>query len=200
MKEYKVVTKRFWDDVPKAEISTYKWVKNGYEPRAFTQLTYDDENIYVKHTAYETEVTVKATEYQGDVWKDSCMEFFMRPAGDERYLNFETNAYGVLLLHFGTQDERTPLNDIDPAIFAITPSIQNPETFSGEKWTLEYKIPFSFLRSLYGDFDLKDGLYGNFYKCGDETKYEHYGMWNEIEHCPPQFHLPEFFGKITFEM
>ena len=199
MKEYTIVKKRPWDDVPKAEISTYKWMNNGYEPRAFTQLAYDNESIYVKHTACETEITVKATEYQDDVWKDSCMEFFMRPACDERYLNFETNALGVLLLHFGTQGERTVLDDIDPAIFVLTPSVQSPENYSSEKWTLEYKIPFDFLRSLYGDFDLKDGLYANFYKCGDETKYEHYGMWNEIDNPSPQFHIPEFFGRLWFE-
>ncbi len=39
---------------------------------------------------------------------------------------------------------------------------------------------------------------GNFYKCGDETKSEHYGMWNNIDSPKPNFHLPECFGDFIF--
>ena len=188
-----------WDIAHKANIDTYKWMDNGYEPRAYTQLMYDAGNIYVKHTAFEPEITVRHTSFQSDVYEDSCMEFFLMPADDTRYLNFETNAAGALLLHFGTSSERKPLHDINPDIFGFLPSFKPSEGYTGGKWTLEYKIPFSFLSSLYGGFDSKKGLYGNFYKCGDKTKFEHYGMWNVIENPTPQFHLPQFFGKIMFE-
>ena len=203
MKEY-TITKgspltKSWDDVPKANIDTYKWMNNGYEPRSFSQLMYDSENIYVKHTSFEPEITVRHTSFQDGVCVDSCMEFFLMPAGDGRYINFETNALGTLLLHFGTINDRAPLDSINPDIFCFTPSVRNAAEYRGDKWTLEYKIPFDFLHSLYGDIDLKKGFYGNFYKCGDETKFEHYGMWNEVENSTPQFHLPQYFGRLWFE-
>lgn len=199
MKEYTIKWISNWEDIPKADISIYKWIDNGYKPKAYTQLMHNDNNIYVRHVAFEKEITVKAYEFQGDVWKDSCMELFLMPAGDNRYLNFETNAAGVLLLHFGTEEEREELNKIDPSIFEIKSSVSDAELYNDEKWILTYKIPFSFLYSLYGEFDIKEGFYGNFYKCGDETKYEHYGMWSEIENGVPEFHLTKYFGRIYME-
>ena len=37
------------------------------------------------------------------------------------------------------------------------------------------------------------------YKCGDQTKYEHYMSWNYVGNEVPQFHSPEFFGEMIFE-
>ena len=40
-------------------------------------------------------------------------------------------------------------------------------------------------------------LRGNFYKCGDLTRYEHYGMWNPVQSDTPDFHRPESFGELV---
>ena len=37
---------------------------------------------------------------------------------------------------------------------------------------------------------------GNFYKCGDETEFPHYGMWSEAVSDTPDFHRPECFGRL----
>jgi hypothetical protein len=39
----------------------------------------------------------------------------------------------------------------------------------------------------------------NFYKCGDETEFEHYGAWSPVDLPTPDFHVPRFFGDIHFE-
>ena len=36
----------------------------------------------------------------------------------------------------------------------------------------------------------------NFYKCGDDTAYPHYGMWRPFQSDKPDFHRPEEFGEI----
>ena len=38
-------------------------------------------------------------------------------------------------------------------------------------------------------------FFGNFYKCGDETKHPHFGMWNEIL-VDDDFHQRQYFGKL----
>ncbi len=53
-------------------------------------------------------------------------------------------------------------------------------------------------KNYYGR-EVKPGLEGraNFYKCGDETEFPHYGAWS-LRDGGPDFHRPEFFGSIVF--
>ena len=204
MKEYTIVKRNYdenmWENVPKLKIDTFWWADNGYEPETTAQVCYDNENIYIKFVVTENEVTAKYKNYNDPAWLDSCVEFFLRPACDKRYFNFEATCIGTLLLGFGEDRDNRLEVDTDPAIFSFKPSITDPETFSGPFWTLEYKIPFSFLKEYWGEFDLKEGLFANCYKCGDETKYEHYGMWNPCEKEKPDFHRPDCFGRMYFEI
>ena len=40
---------------------------------------------------------------------------------------------------------------------------------------------------------------GNFFKCGDDTAQEHYMSWNAVDVPHPNFHLPDYFGRITLK-
>ena len=39
---------------------------------------------------------------------------------------------------------------------------------------------------------------GNFYKCASGSSQPHYLSWNPINTEKPDFHRPDFFGKIIF--
>jgi hypothetical protein len=39
----------------------------------------------------------------------------------------------------------------------------------------------------------------NFYKCGDGTPEPHFVTWNPVGTENPDYHRPEFFGKVLFE-
>jgi hypothetical protein len=39
----------------------------------------------------------------------------------------------------------------------------------------------------------------NFYKCGDDLPEPHFLSWNNIIADKPDFHLPQYFGTLTFE-
>ncbi len=204
MKEYTIKKKNYfsgvWTEIEPAIIDNYKWLDNGYSPRVETRLFHDGENIYVRFQVFETKVKAVYTKMHDPVCKDSCVEFFFRPQVDPRYLNFETNAIGTLLLGLGEERNGRKEINVDPDIFDIKASVTDPEAFNGESWTLEYKIPFGFLRETYGSFNISDGIMANIYKCGDECEVEHYGTWNEVLSDKPDFHRPESFGKMTFEV
>jgi len=38
----------------------------------------------------------------------------------------------------------------------------------------------------------------NFYKTSSRSTNPHYITWSEVKNPKPQFHLPQFFGNITF--
>ena len=204
MREYTIAKKQYskdaWDHVKEIYVDNYRWMNNGYEPKVSVKMFYDDENIYVKYKVCENEVTIKHFNMQENVYKDSCVEFFFKTPTCGNYFNMETNAMGAMLLGFGDKRVDRLRVEVDFDIFGLTPSISKPEECSGPYWTLEYKVPFSFIKEYMPDFDLKNGIFANCYKCGDETSFEHYGMWNEVKNETPDFHRPEFFGRMYFEI
>ena len=116
------------------------------------------------------------------------------PAGEDRYLNFEINPNGCLHLGFGrNRYDRKDILPPDPReIFRI----RTGRTADG--WEVSYRIPFSFLRTLYPAFECTGILRANVYKCGDKTEHPHYLAWNRVLSPTPDFHRPECFGEMRF--
>ena len=188
-----------WDCINPIKLDVFKWRDNGYEPETYVKVFHDGENMYVHFTSFESEILGRYKNTQDPVCDDSCVEIFFYPSGEKNYINFETNVLGTLALGFGDQKEiRTLLTD-SPDTFEIKASVKNPDEYTGDKWTIEYKIPFAFIKKYYPDFDMKNGLRANFYKCGEEVRYPHYGMWCEVVAEEEDFHLPEYFGYLDFE-
>ena len=67
------------------------------------------------------------------------------------------------------------------------------------EWEVIYTVPFALIEKYIPGYQFTDGMEirANFYKCGDETEYPHYGLWNPIDVVEPDFHRPEFFGAVV---
>ncbi len=198
MREYliKRKTDKMWDAAERADIDNFQWVTD-YTPKSHAWLLYDDENIYVKMESYDSEVFAECKERNGEVSEDSCLEFFICPVSKPNYINIEINIIGTLYLGTATgRPDITPLDDPEE-IFDIKTSVKDIKDYNGEKWTVEYKVPFSFLKKVYGEFDIKDGFYANMYKICMAK--EHYGTWNPIDYPTPEFHWKKSFGKLNLE-
>lgn len=196
-----------WCDIPFLSINNFPWDTTGYKPATEVKLCYTDNDLFIQFTSQEKTVRVEETNFNGGVYKDSCVEFFFKPLpfDDERYFNFEMSAAGVLLLQLDDKTrDRSILTDVDPSIFEIDTdiNIRNKSNFNNFKpWHVEYKIPFDFIRKYFPRFNPTSGhtISCNFYKCGDKTEIAHYGCWNKITYHKPSFHRPEYFGEIMFE-
>ena len=68
-------------------------------------------------------------------------------------------------------------------------------------WCVRVVFTLDFIEKTFGrkDFATGDIIKGNFYKCGDDTEYPHFGMWSPVELPAPDFHRPEFFGELVIE-
>lgn len=192
-----------WQGIEEIRIKDYLWMENDYRPEVVVKACYSKEYIYVKFLVYEKRVRATYLNVGDPVYKDSCVEFFINlfPKEKEEYFNIELNAIGTIKMGYGIKRNRkyltaSELNDMK----AIT-SIKKPVTgFHGsDHWKLYCAIPIKVFEKVYNrKFKGYDAI-GNFYKCGDETEFKHYGMWNLINNPKPDFHLPEYFGKIIFE-
>ena len=63
-------------------------------------------------------------------------------------------------------------------------------------WQTAICIPFGLIGMDGGN--LPENIRANFYKCGDKTAHPHFLSWNPVEVPHPDFHRPEFFGKLIF--
>ena len=176
---------------PYAAIDQYAW-EGEYRPEARAYLAWDDAGLRVLLCADEATVSAQVTDFNGDVWTDSCLEFFLRPfADDERYINFEVNAAGATLIGIGPDREHRTLLERCPEGMDIRVSRHD-----GRWWAIAYTVPFALIVGLYGRRPRSgDVLQGNFYSC-DESIHPHFGSWNYITAPEPDFHRPECFGRL----
>lgn len=194
-----------WEDVPPASVDLNPWCAGGSLPPAEVRVALAGEAFRVRMRAWERPVRVAAHVHNGGVWEDSCIEFFLNPApaAGRRYLNFEVNAEGVMLLGFGPDRHDRRLLDFDPARFRISADVPPGKAAEWNEpyYTLQFDIPVAFLEELYGVLELKPGtvMAGNFQKCGEKTANPHYGVWNPILTKAPDFHQPDYFGRLILE-
>lgn len=190
-----------WASVRSLAVDTYLWADNGYEPRVEVRACWSGERLHILFRAYEDEATVRYSQMNDPVYKDSCVEFFVQPTpeSDKRYLNFEFNAAGAMLLGLGINRDRELLSEVPPGLFDIRTAVRCMDATGNLYWTLECSIPFSFLRTRFPLFNPGPGtsMKGNFYKCGDETSFPHYGCWNPIRSAHPDFHRCDDFGILV---
>lgn len=186
------------DKLDKEALDQLNWPDYPYKPEVDFAIAFTDKSLLLKY--YVTEAVLRAANGQPNsaVYEDTCVEFFI--AFDESgYYNFECNCVGAILAGFGkARTERTLLNET--IIEQINRELNiHQSTGGGAHWEALISIPFEVFA-----FHQIDSLQGktckaNFYKCGDLLPQPHYLSWSAIEAPAPNFHLPEFFGELSFE-
>ena len=200
MKEY-IITRKpknlDWDMIPKLSIDTPLFAGDEIFIRAFGQICYDNDALYVRLSCDEKEIRAELNGLLDEVCTDCCMEFFFCPMeGDKRYFNIESNLNGAIFLGFGTNVHTLV------RLIPEEPSIKPVAKKTNEGWELSYSIPFEFIRRFFPDFSPKSGKHirANCFKCGDMTSRPHHYTWNETPPLPnASFHNPDGFGKMIFE-
>ncbi len=149
------------------------------------------------------------SDFQDDVWKDSCVELFIQPKDSPGYFNFEFNCGGALLASYVTDPKRSgerlkeyiplaPQEDRQILRFASQLKVVEPEISEPVMWYLEFAIPFNVLEKYTGPLGNLPGQIwrANFYKCGNETSHPHWASWMPL--AERNFHDPASFGELIF--
>lgn len=195
--------------IPKGEWSDWQGVDNNnwakdfpYAPLVRFRTCHNGETLSVEFDVKESCTKASESKNNGRVWEDSCVEFFIS-FDDSGYYNFEFTCIGIMLLGF-----RKTKPDVTHASDAVIETIKRTSTYPREcfeeivgenAWTLNVEIPKTAFFA--HKFDSLNGVEAtaNFYKCGDNLTQAHFLSWNKIETANPNFHVPQFFGKVVFE-
>ncbi len=194
---YKIIEKNA-GEVPVLKVGNYYKNQWEYYPEAEFSVCYSDVGFHAKFKVPEKNPKAVMTEHFQGVHLDSCVEWFVNfaPKICDRYFNFEMNANGVLNANFRKDRyDKIPLTVEDAEALNIETQVFD------ECWTVEYTVTFDFIKKFIPDYEFKKGMEikANVYKCGDETKAPHYGMWQEIKREKPDFHQPDDFGTMIIE-
>jgi hypothetical protein len=186
------------------QIAIANWKEDfPYTPNVHFRIAHNDESILIEYTVEETHVRAMASEDNGHVWEDSCVEMFVA-FDDSHYYNVECNCRGRVLLACGPdRNNRTYALPGQVSLIKRAPSIQAPDTFDSieapKTWSMQLVIP---AKAFFTD-NIKTlcgrNARANFYKCGDKLPVPHFLSWQPIAKLAPDFHLPEFFGDVKFE-
>ena len=175
-----------------------------YAPEVSFRMFHTGDRLMLRFDVAESYTAALVTEDNGEVWTDSCVEFFIAP-DEGLYYNFETTCIGRMLL----SGRKSRTEDVQPAPAEALASVKRFTTYPfGEpfaerkgdnRWSLTLAIPPQalFRHALTDWSGLKARM--NLYKCGDKLSHPHFLSWRPIRTEKPDFHRPEFFGEVTFE-
>ena len=190
------------DTLPGITIANQPWPEFTNKIQASFSIAHTGEAILLKYNVTEEALKVATFETNGAVHKDNCVEFFVSFGDEESYYNIEMNCIGVGLIAYGsarfnrTFIPKKLVEQIQTYIKIKTVPDKNNTSYT---WEITLGIPIGvFLYSDLKTFSNKTAQ-GNFFKCGDDLPQPHFYSWNMIHAATPDFHLPEFFGALTFE-
>lgn len=179
-------------------VSCVNWSEYPYAPEVSVRVAFTDKALVVMFEVEEENVRAVATENNGPVWEDSCVEVFLANPVGEGYFNFEINCIGTKLAarrtsrhdaeHFGPEKMEK--------IICHTSLPHEPIDAENGRWSLVEVIPFE----LIGLDSAPSSLRANFYKCGDKCRTPHFLSWSPIGLPSPDFHCPQFFGELTLPL
>ena len=175
-----------------------------YAPEVSFRMFHTGDRLMLRFDVAESYTAALVTEDNGEVWTDSCVEFFIAP-DEGLYYNFETTCIGRMLL----SGRKSRTEDVQPAPAEVLASVKRFTTYPfGEpfaerkgdnRWSLTLAIPPQVLfRHALTDWSGLEARM-NLYKCGDRLSHPHFLSWKPVRTETPDFHRPEFFEAVTFE-
>lgn len=189
--------------IPAEAVACCNWPEAyPYAPEVAFRMFHTGDRLMVRFDVAERYTAALVTEDNGEVWTDSCVEFFL--ALDEQgYYNFETTAIGRMLLGY----RRSRNEGVEHASAEVLASVRRTPSLPGEpfaeregdnRWSMTLAIPPEAL--FRHDLTSWDGaeVRANLYKCGDNLSHPHFLSWRPIRTENPDFHRPEFFGQFKF--
>ena len=193
-----------FSELPENHIDTLNWPEEyPYRPEVSFRIFHNDAYLFIEYDVREKCTAALETVDGNDVYKDSCVEFFILPEGSAHYYNFEWNAIGTLCMsrRTGRHDPVHATKDVLSSVLTVSTYGRKAfsEVLGDNVWQLRVAIPCS---ALFGD-SLKSRkgaqFKANFYKCGDALSTPHYVSWAPVETPSPDYHRPEFFRPVVCE-
>jgi hypothetical protein len=191
--------------LPALKIDVFPWHKSGAKQETTLRACYSHTRLYLLFQCQDRHISASRTALNSDVCNDSCVEFFASvPEEPGNYFNLEINCCGALHLGYGPGRHKrrmvTPEQATRIGIFHSVPGPARQESRDDSGWAVQVGLPFDFLSDFIGrPVSVQTGTLwrANFYRCGGLTDPQ-FACWSPVGTPRPDFHRPEYFGKLQF--
>ena len=196
-----------WSRARVLRIDAYPWYERGEKQSTTVRMLHDRRALHVQFRCRDRHISARASRLNGDVYLDSCVELFAMPSPDAggEYVNLEINCCGCIHLGWGPGRGGRRLVGADLArrvrIATSVPSATKDESPGDRQWWVAVSLPFAALSAFTGRRGRPgpgDVWRANLYRCGGQTD-DQYACWSPIDWPRPDYHRPEFFGRLCFE-
>ena len=200
-----------WERAEVGQITRWHDRSGAHRPLVYFRALHDRHSIYVRFDVMDRHVRCIHGRPQSNVCEDSCVEFFVQPAPGRAYFNFEISAAGTPLLYFIEDARRRrqggfrKYRPVAPEwlrqveIGHSLPGLVRRPVAEPLAWSVAYRIPLVLFTAHLGVCGVARGAvwHGNFFKCGGDPAFPHWGMWSDVGR-PLNFHQPQAFGELIF--
>ncbi len=171
-----------------------------YRPDTYCKIGVVNGNLVACLKCYEENPRAVFENRDDPVYKDSCLEFFVKPIPSKKeYINFECNSKSVFLCEIGEgKYDRKLLKEIT----SLSPVVESfkGEGANGAFWGVTITLTQELLKDVYQLSEVNFNIVEcNFYKCGDDCDIPHYIAYSPVKTLPPGFHNPDCFAKYKFK-
>lgn len=191
-----------WSSAPSVGAFSFTWWAEGDGPRQPTdaRMLWDDEYLYVSFVCRDSDVRASRTERDSQVYLDDCVEVFAAPdpLQPRQYFNLEINALGTRLDNYRPRGEK-PQSAWNPDGIKIAVEVNgklNDAAEADQGWTVEVAIPFRLFP------EVPQPQMGTTWRLNLhrlENDKNALSQWSRGDVNRQSFHVPEYFGIVTFE-
>lgn len=175
-------------------ITAFNW-GGDYRPRSYGCMgNFQHKGLMIKLVSEEQKPLHEFYHHNKPIYLDSSLCTYMRFGNAKSYFGFEMNANGALYASYGSdREQRTTFSNLFLQRFHCISNI------TPRYWAVTLCLPYEALAEVQDIPILGPGdvFYCNFGKQKSSKPLEHYATWNPIDTLVPDFHRPEYFGKIT---
>ena len=176
-----------WQAAETVDVKNFRPESGEHRPKTSVRLLHDRQGIHGLFQVRDRYVRCVRTTYGSEVWKDSCVEFFIEPRPGRGYFNFEFNCGGAFLCNHIVDPTRLPGGFKQATrlpetvvrqvrVRASLPRLVDPEIAGPVDWALQFFIPFALLENYLGPLGDVSGQTwrGNFFKCAEDNSHPHW--------------------------
>jgi len=194
-----------WKTVGGVGDFVFPWWNQGKKEQTVAKMLWDDKFLYVGYRCEDAHIWAEHSERDSAVWRDDCVEVFTAPNPDQpdNYFNIEMNVRGAFLDQHHPdgpgKDVAEEWNSSGIRIAIAIDGTLNDDSDADRSWILEAAIPFANFAKVAKHTPPKRGdiWHLNLNRLGGKTNPQ-FSQWSASRTKEPQFHAPQYFGRVVF--